>query len=60
MVRHQKNLTQQSLAQMLGITKGMLQSYETGRAEPSLETIKKIADTFAIDDLYLFLFASSK
>lgn len=45
---------------MLGISKGMVQSYEDGRAEPSLNTIKKIVDTFGIDDLYLFLYASSK
>lgn len=52
-------MTQTSFAQMLNLTKGMVQSYEDGRAEPSLETIKKIADNFGIDDLYLFLYASS-
>jgi transcriptional regulator with XRE-family HTH domain len=41
---------------MLGISKDMVQSYEDGRAEPSLDTIKNIADTFKIDDLYLFLY----
>ena len=42
---------------MLGITKGMVNSYESGRAEPSYETLKKIVDVFKIDDLYLFLYA---
>jgi len=37
----------------------MVQSYEDGRAEPSLETLKKIVDNFGIDDLYLFLYASN-
>jgi transcriptional regulator with XRE-family HTH domain len=41
---------------MLNISKGMVQSYEYGRAEPSLDTKKKIVDTFGIDDLYLFLY----
>jgi transcriptional regulator with XRE-family HTH domain len=52
-------MTQASFGEMLGISKGMVQSYEDGRAEPSLHTIKKIVDTFGIDDLYLFLYASS-
>lgn len=52
-------MTQLNFAQTLNLTKGMVQSYESGRAEPSLETIKRIADTFGIDDLYLFLYASS-
>jgi len=55
-LRHRENLTQESLGAMLGISKGMVQSYEDGRAEPSLDTIKKIVDTFGIDDLYLFLY----
>jgi len=41
---------------MLGISKGMVQSYEDGRAEPSIATLKKIVDVFGIDDLYLFLY----
>jgi transcriptional regulator with XRE-family HTH domain len=56
LLRHQNDLTQESLGRMLGISKGMVQSYEDGRAEPSLDTIKKIVDTFGIDDLYLFLY----
>ena len=59
-LRHKKEMTQASFGEMLGISKGMVQSYEDGRAEPSLHTIKKIVDTFGIDDLYLFLYASSK
>jgi hypothetical protein len=55
-LRHKENLTQESFGKMLGISKGMVQSYEDGRAEPSLDTIKNIADTFGIDDLYLFLY----
>ena len=49
-------MTQLNFAQTLNLTKGMVQSYEDGRAEPSIATLKKIVDVFGIDDLYLFLY----
>ena len=58
-LRQKNNLTQQAFGEIIGVSKSSVQSYESGRAEPSYETLKKIVDIFKIDDLYLFLFASS-
>ena len=49
-------MSQEKFGQSIGVSKGCVNAYESGRAEPSLKTIKKIVDTYGIDDLYLFLF----
>lgn len=48
--------SQEEFGKSIGVSKGCLQAYEAGRCQPSLKTIKLIADTYNIDDLYLFLF----
>ena len=58
-LRQKNKLTQQAFGEIIGVSKASVQSYESGRAVPSLETIKKIVDAFGIDDLYMFLYASS-
>lgn len=42
-IRKEKGITQEVLAHKLGITKGMISQYETGKRTPKLDTIKKIA-----------------
>jgi len=48
-----KNLNQSEFAELFGITRSTVGSYEEGRAEPKLETLLKIADHFKlkVDDL---------
>ena len=55
-LRHQHNMSQEKFGKSIGVSKGCVNSYESGRAEPSLKTIKRIVDVYGIDDLYLFLF----
>jgi len=55
-LRTNLGLSQTEFGQSIGVSKGSLQAYESGRAQPSLATIKLIADVYSIDDLYLFLF----
>jgi transcriptional regulator with XRE-family HTH domain len=55
-LRKSLNLSQEAFGQPIGVSRGSVQAYETGRAQPSLETIKLIAEVYNIDDLYLFLF----
>ena len=45
-IRKQHNLTQQKVAEHLGITQSTYAYYETGRNEPDLETLKKLADLY--------------
>jgi len=48
-----KSLNQSEFAELFGITRSTVGSYEEGRAEPKLETLLKIADHFKlqVDDL---------
>ena len=47
-IRNIKGLSQQAFADLLGLTRGNISSYEEGRAEPKIETILKIANDFSI------------
>ena len=47
-VRIKRGLTQQQVADFLGITKGTYSGYETGRREPDVFKIKSIAKLFKI------------
>ncbi|MEO1653335.1 MAG: helix-turn-helix transcriptional regulator [Bacteroidota bacterium] len=47
--KHQKyHLSQESLAKDLGLSRAALMSYESGRSEPKLEVLNKIASYFGI------------
>lgn len=48
-LRKRAGLSQQVLADKLGITRSAIGMYETGRREPDLDTMKKMADFFWID-----------
>ena len=52
-IRKTNNLTQQGMAQQLGITRFMVAAYENWLRNPSLDTLVMISDVFhvSVDDL---------
>ena len=52
-LRESKGLTQQNLASVIGVSQQAIQKYETGKNEPDLETLMKLADTFKVSVDYL-------
>ena len=52
-LRTEIGLTQNELAEKLFMSKNTICEYEKGRAEPSIETLKKIADVFGCSIDYL-------
>lgn len=51
--RERQNLQQKELAAKLRIAQNTLSQYETGKREPDLETLKRIADTLGTTTDYL-------
>ncbi|MBQ7505338.1 MAG: helix-turn-helix domain-containing protein [Ruminococcus sp.] len=47
-LRQNKNLTQQKLADVLGISRSAIGMYESGEREPDFETLEAIADFFNV------------
>lgn len=47
------NLTQQEIADKLGISRSTIGMYETGKRDPDFETLEQIADFFNVDMNYL-------
>lgn len=52
-IREKSGLTQQKLADKLGISRSAVGMYEKGEREPNFETLELIADTFNVDMNYL-------
>lgn len=52
-LREDKNLKQDDLADLLGITRSAISSYETNTNTPSVEVLIKIADIFSVSLDYL-------
>lgn len=52
-LRAEHDLSQQSLATQLGLTKSSVNMYERGEREPGIETLETIADYFNVDMDYL-------
>ena len=52
-IRKQKKLTQQNMADMLGISLNAYQKYEQAERSPSLDCLVKIADIFNVSTDYL-------
>ena len=52
-IRSLQNYTQQHLADILGLTRAAVSSYEEGRAEPKIETLMRASQIFgvSVDDL---------
>lgn len=53
LLRKEKNLSQQELADRLGISKSSINMYERGERQPNFETLELIADFFNVDIDYL-------
>lgn len=52
-LRLENNVTQQSVANALGVTVGNVQKFEYGTARPKLENVIKLADFFNVSTDYL-------
>ena len=53
-LRLSSNLTQNEMAEKIGISRSTIGMYETGAREPDFETLEKIADYFNVDtDFFL-------
>lgn len=61
-LRQRRNFTQAELARQAGVSQSTIAQIESGRKDPSLSTVKKIADAldvhmailFAADDVHVF------
>lgn len=47
-LRHERNLTQRQLAEIIGVKPSTIAMYETGERTPSLESAKKLAEFFKV------------
>lgn len=52
-LRNSRKLSQQELADLLGISKSSVNMYERGEREPGIDTLEAIADYFNVDMDYL-------
>lgn len=52
-LRKSKSMTQSEIAQRLGVTQQAYQCYESGRRQPSIETLILIADIYGVSLDYL-------
>lgn len=52
-LRERSGMSQQELAQKLGIAKSTIGMYESGKREPNFETMEAIADIFNVDMNFL-------
>lgn len=48
-IRQVKGLSQKTFAELLDLNRGVISSYEEGRAEPKIETILKVATHFNLE-----------
>lgn len=53
LLRGEKNMSQQELADALGISKSSINMYERGERQPNFEVLETIADYFNVDIDYL-------
>lgn len=53
LMRHEKKLTQENLAGVLGVSKATISKYEKGAASPSYKMLWKLADFFSVSVDYL-------
>jgi len=58
-LRERKNLTQQQLANLIGISKKTISAYETGKAVPSLRVALKLSKILEVPVEELFEFSNS-
>ena len=53
LLRTEKKMSQQELADALGISKSSINMYERGERQPNFEVLETIADFFNVDIDYL-------
>lgn len=53
LLRNERQLSQQELADALGISKSSINMYERGERQPNFEVLETIADYFNVDIDYL-------
>ena len=53
-LRNERGLSQQALADQLGIKRSTIGNYEQGTRSPDMETLEAIADYFNVDLDYLY------
>lgn len=51
--REESGYTQRDIAQIIGISKSTIASYETGRTEPNIEILGTLADFYAVSTDWL-------
>jgi len=59
-IRKSKNLTQEKLAENIGIESNNLSRLESGKNYPSAETVSKLAKALGVAVYELFIFSSIK
>lgn len=61
-LRAERDLTQASLAQALGVTQKVISSWETGRSNPRPVMMQKVEDFFNVpkEEIFLKAFGKSK
>lgn len=47
-VRKERSITQEEVAQKLGVTRQTISSYESGRTSPDIETLKRLAEIYNV------------
>ena len=52
-LRKSKNLAQSQLANLIGVDRSTISSYESNIRQPSLDTLSRIADVFGVSTDYL-------
>ncbi|MGH2152919.1 helix-turn-helix domain-containing protein, partial [Enterococcus faecalis] len=52
-LRTEKKLTQQDVADYLGITRPAYTAYESGKRQPDFETLQKLATLFDVTTVFL-------
>ena len=57
-LRLQNHLTQEQLAQKLGLTKSVISAYETGSRQPSYDVLIRLSRIFKVSTDYLLNVAS--
>lgn len=59
-IRKSKNLTQEKMAELLGIETSSLSNIERGKYYPTAENLAKIADILSVEPFKLYIFNHNK
>lgn len=55
-IRKSKNLTQESLAELIGLEVPSLSNIETGKFAPSIDTLQKLCDVLGVEPWEFYYF----